>query len=61
LIYINYYFSKFKTKIDDIDYSTIFKIIEVIIKKQKEIQHHILPNVVTIIHDKYQMLERNPK
>ncbi len=55
-LYTNYFFTKFKTVIDDIDYSTILRIVEVLMKKEKEIQFDILPNVVNIIHEKYNRL-----
>ncbi len=54
--YLDYYFRTFKTKIDDVEYQTIFKIIEVLIKKDKEIRLYILPRVVNIMHEKYQLL-----
>ena len=60
-IYISNFFSLLKYKIDDIEYSTIFKIIEIIINKQKEIQFDVLPNVVKIIHKKFQILEEGVK
>jgi vacuolar-type H+-ATPase subunit C/Vma6 len=56
-IYVDYYFDKFKQKIDDIEYSTILRIFEILIKKQKEIQFDIIPNVVNIIHEKFNKLD----
>lgn len=56
-LYMNLFFSRFKSKIEDIEYSTIFRIIEIIIKKQKEIQFDILPSAVKIIHEKFELLE----
>ena len=35
-IYVDYYFKTFKIKIDDIEYQTIFRILEVLIKKDDE-------------------------
>ncbi|MFX1446858.1 MAG: V-type ATPase subunit [Promethearchaeota archaeon] len=55
--YITYYFKKFKIKIDDIAYYTISKILEVLIKKEKEIRFEILPNVIKIIHKRFKILE----
>jgi vacuolar-type H+-ATPase subunit C/Vma6 len=52
--YQAYYFKKFKIKIDDIEYSTIFKILELIIKKDREIKINVMPNVIRIIHEKYE-------
>ncbi|MGB5913103.1 MAG: V-type ATPase subunit, partial [Promethearchaeia archaeon] len=56
-LYQVYYFKKFKIKIDDIEYSTIFKILELIIKKDREIKFNIMPNVIRIIHKKYEELD----
>jgi len=56
-LYLNYFFKKFKVKVDDIEYLTIFRIIEVLIKKDKEIRHNILPKVVKILHNKYKVLK----
>ena len=56
-LYLDYFFKTFKIKIDDIDYHTIFKIIEVLIKKDKEIRLYILPNLVSIINEKYKILK----
>ena len=55
--YISYYFKKFKTKIDDIAYFTISKILEVLIKKEKEIRFEILPKVIKIIHKRFKVLK----
>ena len=55
--YIMYYFKKFKVKVDDIDYFTIYKILEVLIKKEKEIKFDILPRVIEIIHRKFEVLK----
>ncbi len=55
--YISYYFKNFEIKIDDIDFFTIYKILEILIKKQKEIKFHILPKVVKILHYKFKKLK----
>ncbi|MFX0057797.1 MAG: V-type ATPase subunit [Candidatus Hodarchaeota archaeon] len=55
-IYQAYYFKKFKMKIDDIEYSTIYSILELIIKKDKEIKFIIMPHIVRIIHENYERL-----
>ena len=55
-LYLDYFFKIFEIKIDDIDYQTIFKIIEVLIKKDKEIRLYILPKLVDILHEKYKVL-----
>ncbi len=56
-LYLEYFFNKFEIKIDDIDYQTIFKIIEILIKKDKEIRLYILPRLVEIRHDRYKTLK----
>lgn len=53
IMYQNYYFKKFKIKFDDIEYSTIFSILEFIIKKEKEIRFNIIPNISRLIDDKF--------
>ncbi len=56
-LYLDYYFRTFKLKIDDVDYQAIFSILEVLIKKDKEIRLHILPKLVNILHEKYRLLK----
>lgn len=56
-LYVKYYFRKFRLKIDDIDYSTIYKILELIIKKEKEIKFEILPELVEIINKNFDSLK----
>lgn len=56
-LYLEYFFKTFKIKIDDIDYHAIFKIIEVLVKKDKEIRLYILPKLVSIINEKYKILK----
>lgn len=56
-LYLDIFFKIFKFKIDDIDYQAIFKIIEVLIKKDNEIRLFVLPKVVNIIHEKYKLLK----
>jgi vacuolar-type H+-ATPase subunit C/Vma6 len=60
-LYIDYFFTTYKFKEDDIDYSTILQIFEVLIKKEKEVRFDILPNVVKIIHEKFDRLEKKIK
>ena len=43
----------------DIDDLTIFRILELIIRKEYEIKYEIIPNVVRIVHNKYSVLEKN--
>ncbi|MFW9945429.1 MAG: V-type ATPase subunit [Candidatus Odinarchaeota archaeon] len=57
-LYTKYYFKKFKIKIDDIEYLTIYRIIELIIKKEKEVKLYIIPNLVKIINNKFSRLEK---
>jgi len=57
-IYQKFYFKEFELQIDNIDYSTIYRIFEVIIKKEKEIKFEILPNIVRTIHKKFQIFEK---
>lgn len=56
-LYLEYFFSQFEIKIDDIDYRAIFKIIEILIKKDKEIRLYILPRLIEIGHEKYKLLK----
>ncbi len=58
-LYQNYYFKKFQIKIDDIDYSTIYKIMELVIKKENEIKFVVLPKAVKITHEKFRKLKSN--
>lgn len=57
-LYQTYYFKKFQLKIDDFEYFTIYKILELIIKKEREIKFNIMPNVIRIIHEKYESLKK---
>lgn len=56
-LYLKYFFKTFEMKIDDIDYQTIFRIMELLIKKDNEIKIHVLPRVVKILHAKYKVLK----
>ncbi|MFX0083437.1 MAG: V-type ATPase subunit [Candidatus Hodarchaeota archaeon] len=55
-LYFNYFFKKFQLQIDDIEYQSIFKIMELLIRKDNEIKIHVLPKVVDILHEKYKVL-----
>ena len=55
--YITYYFKNFEIKIDDIDFFTIYKILEILIKKESEIKFNILPRVIKILHYKFKALK----
>ena len=56
-IYLKYYFRKLKIQMDDIDLITIFRILELIIKKENEIRFDIIPKVIEIINKKYERLK----
>jgi len=56
-LYLNYYFKMLETKSFDIEYQAIFKILEVLIKKDKEIRLFILPKLINITYEKYKLLK----
>ncbi|MFX0104224.1 MAG: V-type ATPase subunit [Candidatus Hodarchaeota archaeon] len=56
-IYLDYYFKMLETKKVDIEYQAILKILELLIKKDKEIRLFILPKLVKIIQEKYELLK----
>jgi len=56
-LYIDNFFRTFHIKIDDIEYQSIFRIMELLIRKDNEIKIHVLPRVVEIIHEKYKVLK----
>jgi len=56
-LYQNFFFKKLKIKTDDIDLITIFRIIELLIRKDKEIRFDILPHVINVLNAKYDILE----
>lgn len=56
-LYLHYYFIKFKISMGEIDLITIFRILELIIKKENEIRFHIIPKIVKIIHEKFEKLQ----
>ncbi|MFX0038040.1 MAG: V-type ATPase subunit [Promethearchaeota archaeon] len=56
-LYLNYYFKSLEVKSVDIEYQAIYKILEVLIKKDKEIRLFILPKLVNIIYEKYKLLK----
>lgn len=56
-LFLAYYFKTFEMKLDDIEYLAIFKILEVLIKKDEEIRLYILPKLIKILHGKYQLLK----
>lgn len=56
-LYLEYFFKKHLIILGDIELSTIFRITELLLKKEKEIKFNILPNVVKIIHKKYEQLQ----
>jgi len=56
-LYLNYYFKILEIKSADIEFQAIYKILEVLIKKDKEIRLYILPKLVNIMFDKYKLLK----
>ncbi len=56
-LYVDYYFKKYQIKVDDIEYSTILRILEVLILKENEINFEIIPKVVKILHEKFEILK----
>jgi vacuolar-type H+-ATPase subunit C/Vma6 len=56
-LYLNYYFKELEIKSADIEFQAIYKILEVLIKKDKEIRLYILPKLVKIIYEKYKLLK----
>jgi vacuolar-type H+-ATPase subunit C/Vma6 len=56
-LYLDYYFKLIETKKVDIEYQAIIKILEILIKKDKEIRLFILPKLVKIVHEKYKLLK----
>lgn len=56
-LYKNYYFSKVKLEMGDIESMTIFQTLELVIKIEKEITSEILPHVVRIINKKFNSLK----
>jgi vacuolar-type H+-ATPase subunit C/Vma6 len=56
-IYLNYYFKILEIKSADIDFQAIYKILEVLIKKDKEIRLFILPKLINIVYEKYKLIK----
>lgn len=56
-LYLNYYFKLLEIKTDDIEFQAIYKILEVLVKKDKEIRLYILPKLANIIYKKYKLLK----
>ncbi len=56
-LYLRYYFIKIKFSLGEIDLITIFRILELIIKKEKEIRFTIIPKVVEIINEEFEKLQ----
>ncbi len=55
-LYIEYFFTKVSLQIGDIEYITIYKILELLIMKEKEIKFDILPKAVQLIDKKFELL-----
>jgi len=56
-LYLNYYFKLLEIRTDDIEFQAIYKILEVLVKKNKEIRLYILPKLTNIIYKKYKLLK----
>jgi hypothetical protein len=56
-LYLDYFFRTFHIKKDDIEYQCIYRIMELLIRKENEIKIHVLPWVVEILHEKYKVLK----
>jgi vacuolar-type H+-ATPase subunit C/Vma6 len=56
-LYLNNYFKKLEAKIMDIEYQAIYKILKVLIEKNKEIRLFILPKITNILFEKYTLLK----
>lgn len=57
-LYQQYYFKKLKIEVGNIENITIFRIMELLIKKEKEISFDIIPHVINILHGKYELLDK---
>ncbi len=58
-MYQKTFFRKYRTQLGSIEYSTIHRIFELVINKEKEIKLIIIPNVIRILHSKYKTLKSN--
>ncbi|MFX1399239.1 MAG: V-type ATPase subunit [Promethearchaeota archaeon] len=56
-LYSEYIMKKFHLNRGDIIQSTIYGVIELILKKEKEIRFTILPSIIKIFHEKYEKIE----
>jgi vacuolar-type H+-ATPase subunit C/Vma6 len=57
-VYDNYFLKKSSIIIEDIDNMAINRILNFLIKKEKEIKDEILPNIVRIVHNNYSILQQ---
>jgi len=60
-VYDNYFLKKSRIIIEDIDNMAINRILNFLIKKEKEIKDEILPNIVRIVHNNYSILQQQIK
>ncbi len=56
-MYQKFFFKSFELKADNIDFITIYRIFELVIKKEREIKSHVLPNIIRIIHKKFNRIQ----
>jgi vacuolar-type H+-ATPase subunit C/Vma6 len=57
-VYDNYFLKKSSIIIEDIDNMAINRILNFLIKKEKEIKDEILPNIVRIVYNNYSILQQ---
>ncbi|TXT61594.1 MAG: V-type ATP synthase subunit C [Promethearchaeota archaeon] len=56
-LYQTYFFEKYQHRVAEIDYAAIYQIMELLIKKEREIKFEIIPKAVDIIQQKYRILQ----
>ncbi len=56
LIYEEYFFLECKKQMNSLASISMSKILEIIVKKEREIRDYIIPKVVSILHEKYQSI-----
>lgn len=57
-VYDNYFLKNTRILSDDIGHMAISRILEFLVKKEKEVKDEILPNIVRIVYDNYSMLQQ---
>lgn len=56
--YDNYFLKNTRILSDDIDHMAITRILEFLVKKEKEVKDEILPNIVRIVYNNYNILQQ---